>query len=239
LLLLTLLICEPQICLTVRCTSKLLANRCSARVVLNVGGVVDREASGVSVVGAVLSAGGVVGKAVEVEFLTRIGVMNIDVAAVKVIDRVLNRPLQVESVNILPLSQTSWLKIITYDIARRRVLCPADTVSKTPAKYLRLTIHKRSIRRQQLVNLEDSHLTAHNIFIHSLDVQIAIGSASHEQQIRICSERDRESAGGMSRSSTHTRDDGSTRPYSSFGGIVVVGIHLAGSRYENGFTVGS
>jgi hypothetical protein len=86
LLLLTLLICEAQILLSLRRASKLLANLCSARVVLDVGGVVDGEASGISIVSTILGAGGVIGKAVEVEFLTRIGVMDIDVAAVKIID---------------------------------------------------------------------------------------------------------------------------------------------------------
>lgn len=87
------LIGETQICLTLWRASKLLTDLCPAWVVLDVGGVVDREASRISIVGTILGAGGVIGKAVEVEFLTRIGVMDINVAAVEIIDRVLNGPL--------------------------------------------------------------------------------------------------------------------------------------------------
>lgn len=87
------LIGEAQICLTLWCASKLLTNLCPAWVILDVGGVVDGEASRISIVGAILGAGGVIGKAVEVKFLPRIGVMDIDVAAVEIIDRVLDGPL--------------------------------------------------------------------------------------------------------------------------------------------------
>jgi len=93
LLLLALLICESQICLSLGCGSHLLTNLCSTWVVLDVRGIVYGKASRISVVGTVLGARGVIGKTVEVEFLTRIAVMDIDVTAVKIIDRVLNGPL--------------------------------------------------------------------------------------------------------------------------------------------------
>lgn len=42
----------------------------------------------------------------------------------------------------------------------------------------------------------------------------------------------------MSGGGTHTRDDGLTRADAAFGGVVVVGVYFAGSRNENGFTIG-
>jgi hypothetical protein len=86
-------ICESQIRLPLRRSGHLLANLCSAWVVLDIGCVVDREASRISIVGTVLGAGGVIRRAMEVEFLARISVVNIDVTAVKVVDGVLNGPL--------------------------------------------------------------------------------------------------------------------------------------------------
>jgi hypothetical protein len=83
---LAFLICESQIRLSLRRSGHLLANLCSAWVFFDDGGVVDREASRISVVGTVLGAGGVIGRAMEVEFLAWISVVDIDITTVKIVD---------------------------------------------------------------------------------------------------------------------------------------------------------
>jgi hypothetical protein len=85
LFLLAFLICKSQILLSFWRTGHLLANCCSTWVVLNNRRVVDGEASRVSVVATVLVAGSVIGKAMEVELLAGIAVMDIDVTAVEIV----------------------------------------------------------------------------------------------------------------------------------------------------------
>lgn len=217
----------------------LLADDRAARVVLDDGGVVDGEAAGVAVICAKIVAR-LVGEPVEVELLARVRVVNVDATTLKVVGRVLHRPLL-----RLPVSfhasprQDQKYDARTYDVSSAWILGPSHTVAQSPAHDCTVGIVCRRIRRQKIGDVEDADLAARRLDLHGWGVDVAVGTSCNQEQIWVRLVRDQECPRRVRGIGIHARQDGTAARDRSGYGIVFIRNDLSTAGEEEGTAVRS